>query len=88
MKRAICIWVTVTNFIQHNIICRFGIRKNLLYDNVTPFINIQVQRFFYDFGIDHVKSSSIILKEKIRQKPLVRPASCPQMVYEEPQNMG
>ena len=54
LKKAIS--PTVANFIKENIICRFGIPKRILSNNVTPFINTSVRELLTLYDVDHVKS--------------------------------
>ncbi|XP_028088517.1 protein NYNRIN-like [Camellia sinensis] len=47
----------VANIIKENIICRFGIPKVMLSDNVTPFVNRHVGRLLDTYQIKHHKST-------------------------------
>lgn len=46
----------MANFIQDNIICRFGIPKHILYDNSTLFINIYLRELCKQYRVEYVKS--------------------------------
>lgn len=43
--------------VGENFICRFGIPRNVICKNGTPFVNSYVRRLYEQYGVDYVKSS-------------------------------
>ncbi|EOX99301.1 Uncharacterized protein TCM_007935 [Theobroma cacao] len=76
----------VANFIEENIICRFGTPKHILSDNGTPFVNSSVKELLALYDVDHVKLTSYCLKKNSQteatNKTLLKVLS--RMVHDDP----